>query len=561
MIRQTHPFQLRPLLIDLGALALIMLTPFVVLLSFHGYSYFTPEVLLIGAVTLAAAALLTVLVSLAGPLVRVIVLAGLIALFVDLHVSLSTSWPSYVVTLLFLATVAALTAILWLLREHATVILIVIFVTLIGLTLVRGSSNPNRIVSERTAAAGSGNAEPPLLIHLLLDEHIGVEGLPPEIPGARALRQQLIDFYTSRDFRLFGGAYSQYANTFNSIANLLNFASREVSQPYLLHESAHAEWDLKQAAYFQMLQQRGYRLHVYQSTYMDLCHADGVQVQECTTYPITSLGLLQGLGLRTREKASAIVNAIITQSNILRVVHKVYERIIRGTLLHVGWQLPGWRWQAPLFGSLPVPDMFDRLSNDIVRHPRGHAFFAHLLLPHYPYIFDRRCEMRPHTADWLTNRIASTDRLVYNTADSRAQKYDRYADQVRCLLTLIDGLLDDLDKRGLLDDAIIVINGDHGSRIPVHFPSGLTLSSGVVTDNDLRDTFSALYAIRAPGVSPGYDDDPKSLVELLNHHLGGEPLREPSSCRVFLVEENGKGRLTGVEPKFCAREPTSSGGL
>jgi hypothetical protein len=95
----------------------------------------------------------------------------------------------------------------------------------------------------------------------------------------------------------------------------------------------------------------------------------------------------------------------------------------------------------------------------------------------------------------------------------------------------------------------------------VHFPSGLTLSSGVVTDNDLRDTFSALYAIRAPGVSPGYDDDPKSLVELLNHHLGGEPLREPSSCRVFLVEENGKGRLTGVEPKFCAREPTSSGGL
>ena len=119
-----------------------------------------------------------------------------------------------------------------------------------------------------------------------------------------------------------------------------------------------------------------------------------------------------------------------------------------------------------------------------------------------------RCELRPRTSDWLTNRIASTDPLVYNTVDSRAQKYERYAEQVRCVLTLIDGLLDDLESRGLLDDAIIVINGDHGSRIPVHFPSGLTLASGVLTDSDLSDTFSTLYAIHAPGVSPGYDAGP-----------------------------------------------------
>jgi hypothetical protein len=165
VIRQAHPFQLRPFLIDLGALALVMLAPFVVLLSFHGYAYFAPEVLLFAAATVAAAALLTLLVRLAGPLVRVLVLAAAIALFVDMHVSLPTSWPSYVVTLLFLAAVAALAAILWLLREHATTILIVVFVTLIGLTLLRGSANSNRIVSERTAAAGSGNAEPPLLIH------------------------------------------------------------------------------------------------------------------------------------------------------------------------------------------------------------------------------------------------------------------------------------------------------------------------------------------------------------------------------------------------------------
>jgi hypothetical protein len=551
VIRSAHRWQLRPYLLDLGALALIVLAPFVVLLSFHGYSYFTPEVLLIFVVALAVAALLALLLGVASPLMRAVVVAGLIALFIDMHVDLPTSWSSLVVTLLFLATVAVLATILSLLREHATAILAVIFITLIALTLLRGSSNPNEIVSERIPAAASGNAEPPLLVHLLLDEHIGVEGLPQEIPAARELRGALVGFYTSRGFRLFGGAYSQYANTYNSIANLMNFTSREVSHPYLLH-GEDAEWDLKESAYFQMLEQRGYRLHVYQSTYMDLCHADGAQPQECTTYPVTSLAMLQDLKLSTYEKARAIANAIVTQSQILLVANKAYERVIRRATLHVGWQLPAWRWQEPLFGPLPMAKVFDRLSEDIARHPRGHAFFAHLLLPHYPYVFDRRCKLRASTTDWMTNHIASTDGLDFNTADSRAQKYVLYAEQTRCLLTLIDGLLDDLDERGLLDDAIVVVNGDHGSRIPVHFPSSSTLTQGVLTDSDFSDTFSTLYAIHAPGVQSGYDDAPLSLVQLLNHDLGGEPLRAPDSCRVFLLVENGGGSLKGVEPKFCA---------
>jgi arylsulfatase A-like enzyme len=214
-------------------------------------------------------------------------------------------------------------------------------------------------------------------------------------------------------------------------------------------------------------------------------------------------------------------------------------------------QLPGWLWQGPLFASLRVPDVFQQLNADIGRHPRGHAFFAHLLLPHYPYLFDRRCELRPSMSDWLINRIAATEPFVYNTEQSRAQKYERYAEQTRCVLTLIDALLDDLASRGLLEDATIVINGDHGSRIPVRFPTGRALASGLLTQSDLSDTFSTLYAIHAPGVASGYDEAPRSLVELLNHHVSGEPLSAPGSCRVFLLVENGGGHLTGVEPKFC----------
>ena len=149
---------------------------------------------------------------------------------------------------------------LWLLREHAAAIVSVIFVTLIALTLLTANPSSQRVTNQSVAAATRAS-DAPLLIHIILDEHIGVEGLPPEIGAARALRGELIEFYTSRGFRLFGGAYSEYANTFNAVANLLNFADREVNHSFVKPGTDGREWDLNESAYFSMLQQRGYQLH------------------------------------------------------------------------------------------------------------------------------------------------------------------------------------------------------------------------------------------------------------------------------------------------------------
>ena len=168
-------------------------------------------------------------------------------------------------------------------------------------------------------------------------------------------------------------------------------------------------------------------------------------------------------------------------------------------------------------------------------------------MPHYPYVFDSRCALRPRTADWLTNRIASTDPLVYNTVDSRAQKYERYAEQVRCVLTHARRLLDTLESRGLLEDATIVVNGDHGSRIPTAFSERHDARRRRADRQRLTGIRSRRCTrSSAPGVPPGYDAATRCRSSnCSNHHLGGEPLSEPSSCRVFLLEERGDGTSHG----------------
>jgi hypothetical protein len=553
----TQRLSMRKFLLDLLAFALVLIAPWFVLLGYHGYTLLAPEVLLVAMAAVAIAVILALASGLMGALGRTVLFALLLTLFIDLHVTLPPSLSSILVVVLYLGVAAALGVLLWLLREHASAIVSVIFVTLIAFTLLTTDPSFQRITNRAgTAAAHASNA--PLLIHLVLDEHIGVEGLPPEIDAARRLRGELLEFYTSRGFRLFGGAYSQYANTENAIANLLNFAERGFNHSFVRRGTGGREWELSDSAYFSMLQQRGYQLHLYQSTYIDLCHANGVRLRNCLTYPVASLESLQDLPLQAREKARFIVVALLSRSRSLLVLNRAYERLVRQPLARRGVDVPSRRLEPPSFGSLPVPAVLEQLTADIVAHPRGHAFFAHLMVPHYPYVFDDRCEMRPRAADWLTNHLTPSDSFVYNTAESRAQRYELYTDQVRCVLSMLDDLLDTLESRGLLEGATVVVNGDHGSRIAAHFPNGINLRGGVLTDTDYRDTFSTLYAIKAPGVQPGYVQRPAPLVSLLDHYLGGEPLSEQNSCRVFLISGDARSVLTKVEPRFCAREENAA---
>jgi hypothetical protein len=541
-------FDARTFALDLLAFSLVLIAPLVVLLDYHGYAYLTSEVTLLTAALVAVAAVLATLTSMAGPRVRTFLLAGLLTLFIDMHVH-EPRLSATVLALSFVACFAVVSGLLWILRDHATKIVSVVFVTLIGLTLLTNAAGTGATRQESVAAA-TRSSDAPLYIHLILDEHIGVEGLPQDITGAGALRADLIDFYTKRGFQLFGRAYSQYANTHNSLANLVNLTAQDIRHSDLVRGEHDPEWDLTHATYFRELQRRGYQLHVYQSSYMNLCDADGVSPQSCMTYPVTSLGTLQELELPTFEKARFIANGLATRSRAVRLSNQAYERgsdlISAGT----GWKLPRWHWEPPVLGPLPVPRVVAQLARDIQANPRGHAFFAHLMVPHYPYVFDRDCTLRPQTADWLANRIDSSNELVYNTASSRAQRYEHYFDQVRCVMSMLDGLLVGLQQQGLLDDATIIVNGDHGSRIPEHFPHAETLAGGVLSERDYIDTFSTLYAIKAPGLAPGYVKQPASLVQLLAHHVAGEPLSERSSCKVFLGA--GDNALLAVEPKFCA---------
>jgi hypothetical protein len=158
----------------------------------------------------------------------------------------------------------------------------------------------------------------------------------------------------------------------------------------------------------------------------------------------------------------------------------------------------------------------DGLEADLARARPGDFFLAHLLIPHFPYVYDAGCNLRTDPEVWL-NKDALSHRFSTwnppNTAVSRMERYRNYLAQIACTNRRLERLFDILKGSGQFERAIILIHGDHGSRItrsPMYAYAHDTL-----TPDDYRDSFSTLFALKAPGIEPGYDRDPWPIGRLI----------------------------------------------
>ncbi len=133
-----------------------------------------------------------------------------------------------------------------------------------------------------------------------------------------------------------------------------------------------------------------------------------------------------------------------------------------------------------------------------------------------------------------------------NTPASREKRYTSYFDQVRCAHHKLSILLAAMEDAGVLADATIIVHGDHGSRIALHKPN--IGSPALLSDTDIVDNYSTLFAVRMPGGAPGYDRPLRSIQSLFAELLLERPFTHETKA-VFL--DRVKDRKIGES--FIAR--------
>ena len=268
-------------------------------------------------------------------------------------------------------------------------------------------------------------------------------------------------------------------------------------------------WDLTENAYFARLTSEGYAIRVYQPDYLNYCAEPG-PTTSCHTYAATSLAALAAISLPPSQKARVIISMYLDRSNTYAFLRQLYNSG-RGWLRPRGIAVPPWTWDRNRLSPVSSMAVLRKITQDLSHAERGEAVFAHLLLPHFPYEYDRNCRVRA-PREWLDRTDhGDVPAGLANSAEGRGVRYALYQEQVECLHHELDRLIDAIPAT-LQRDAIIIIQGDHGSRIVRREPTGQTGPS----PDDYIDGFSTLFAVKSPWLRAGYDRRTVSITCILS---------------------------------------------
>ena len=484
---------------------LILMTPFLNFLEHNSYPVTRPEVLicLIGIVAIAVACSSAVFARWSA--LYGVIVATLITFFVDLQFYLIDKSYHFILLLLLLF------AVWWLLQENFYAIATVVFATFFLVTLLQLSQASTREVFRfGTEASAATRSSLPRLIHIIFDEHIGIEGIPTELDSGKALKEQLVRFYRRHGFLAFGGAFSHHYRTLDSIPNQLNFTVHDELNAHIRRRRGDNS-PLLRNSYFGMLHDMGYDINVLSARFINFCIESPVPIENCYEYDSYGLKPVTDLDMPISIKVRAIVSRFLHQSDIYHRVKQRYRKI-RNAVHET--PLPSWTWDLPLHTNpLNTVQVLDDLWQGILSLPPANVLFAHLLSPHSPYITRADCSIRNSVTEWKGRRLPVIDLITANTPQSREERYPLYFEQVSCLYTKLEQLFNQMKAAGIYDDSIIILQGDHGSRIVLTEP--FAANRDVLTHQDIIDGFSTLFAIKIPGQEGGYDTSPLPLEQLL----------------------------------------------
>lgn len=398
---------------------------------------------------------------------------------------------------------AVLTAV-WLLRNNIYPITLTAFGVLMISIVIFPPSIP--LTNFDNNSVGSTASNKPSIVHLVLDEHISVRAISDHAPDSKVIGV-IRSFYQRNGFELFGAAVSKYFWSTDSLPNLMNFTSKSQRRSYFNNEP----FSLSENRYFNLLNHAGYKINVYQSSYLDYCAPDDAEINKCVTYSANSIRNIANENLSVTTKALLIVISQHTLNENLTVTAvRHYCDKLRPKFTNVKFPCKS---EGPITSTLASSLQLPRIMEDVISNPTGHLFFAHLLVPHYPYVYNSACHLKNHFIDWLgKNALAAQE-----SEDEESAELSKHLDQVECLYVQLQSFINGLKRKGFYDRLVFIVHGDHGARISLQTESNS--HDPQIQINYIIKNYSTIYATKTSSQSAGYESKLLPLDTLFAHTI------------------------------------------
>ena len=496
------------------AFALMLLASFANFLVFQNYPLARAEVVMLAAGLVLLAALLA---APAGPAGRrgTALLAALLA-FLAVDINADRLWLSGVAAL-------AAGAAAWTKPAETMRFLAIVFAVMLATGLL-GLAGRDPAVEETAGAAGPPAAGRPLVVEIILDAQTGPAGLRSS-RAAGEPAEWLERRYAGMGFAIYPQAYSRHYHTTNALAELAS------GRP-----SPGAREGAAAPGLAARLDQLGYGSRtILQSRHFDLCAE--LRASRCTTYSHASLKVLDRQPLAAAEKAEVLLYHFAGLSTAARKIANAHDRRA-GRLGTEPIELRAAR-KMPQLNALAAARGFE---GDLRRARAGDYVLMHLLLPHAPFALDERCQLRP-TDEWRIER----------SSDPLAERDSAFDAQMRCAARVVEGLVEAVRASAGGREAVILVHGDHGSRIVAAEPFGETAVRA--SGEDLARGFSALFAVSLPGEAARTVEGQAAVSQLVDSlaasGFAGLPEPRPGEADwVYVDNEQKRPRTSRALPRW-----------
>lgn len=463
-------------------------------LHFHDYPLLTAEVVMMLLATVSLCALASMVYIGVRQSLRVLLEIFLVGIAVDLATE-GWMWAVGAMVIAFLLRLRLQEQFLSILAIFAG---IVTLTTILDVGPSSGRISPSDVIRVDHAVAARDR---PAIVHVILDEHLGLAGFP-EDPSSQATRAALSNFYAGRGFSLMPRAYSPHLHTINAIPEQLNLGSP--LDGFAGRNDASVAPKLE---YFSKLGEMGYSTSIYQSDFLDLCE-NNIH-KKCRTYRASDIRYVARSSLNHADKAILVSANFLRNSSFLGAMGQGYETLLM-TSMSMGLEPDLRLFRLNTLVSWPAAsmDIANKLEQDLMSAKLGDAYFLHSLIPHFPFGLKSNCELKP-PSQWLHHNDLVPIQVRQNA----------YDEQVLCSARIIDRFLQAISQSKARSNFVMIVHGDHGSRIVRSFPRS---SSQNLSEEDLIASYSTLFAVRLPDGTPAIDRSVVTVDELLRSLVASE---------------------------------------
>lgn len=281
---------------------------------------------------------------------------------------------------------------------------------------------------------------------------------------AKEVENLMLGFFAKNKFEVFSNAYNEQNDAFMNMVRSVNLFSEEDPQKHIMDTMlVYKYWKffnvndeyifLKDNQMFDTFRKAGYKISAYKSRGFDLCQKNHMfNVDRCTeklNRPVN----LYSMQMKTTERSQMLFIEWLSSMKLFKNMSGVYQAL----------RVFGEPEKMPLVGinynNLYVINSvktFDVLADNIIEDKGRQAYFVYADIPSDMFIYDEYCDFKPRD-EWI-----NMQNMPWITKDNTTSKQRAYFEQTKCLYGKFQEFINKLDKAGLLNKSVIVIDGVSG---------------------------------------------------------------------------------------------------